>query len=88
MSDIDQAIVAPIEELLSKIPLMEYPSARAAAAGGLGYLIASTVKPSVSYDKNGNQRPWMLTDPDAADATLFPWWAWIVVPGAIFGIFL
>lgn len=38
------------------------------------------LKPSISYRKDGSTK--------ALGETLFPWWAWVAVPGTIMALFL
>jgi hypothetical protein len=37
------------------------------------------LKPSISYRKDGSAK--------AIGETLFPWWAWVIVPGGVFALF-
>lgn len=49
-------------------------------AGMAGFGTQFIVKPSISYNKNGSAK--------ALGETLFPWYAWAIVPGIIAALFL
>ncbi len=80
--------LAGIEQLLLKVPGAATPVGRVAIFGGAGAAYAYNMRPSISFHADGSPRPWILMDSNNAEATLFPYWAWFVVPGAIFGVFI
>lgn len=88
MTDIDKALISPIERVLASNPITAVPAGRAAAGMVLGGAIAFGLKPSVSFNPDGSTRPWVLTDSRAPNPTLLPYWAWVLVPGVVFGLFL
>lgn len=79
---------AAIESLLMSVPGAHTPLGRAALFGGAGGAFAYVVRPSLSFKANGAPRSWIVTNGNDPEATLFPWWAWIVVPGALFSVFV
>jgi len=88
MTDVDKAIISPLERILASNPLTASPIGRACAGMAVGGAIAFGLKPSVSFNADGSTRPWVLTDSKAPNPTLLPYWAWVLVPGVIFGLFL
>jgi len=83
-----ESVVAPVEQVFMQLPFGGTPIGRVVLAGGAGGAFAYYVRPSCSFDKNGNPRPWIVFDSKNPEACVFPSWAWIVVPGAVFGLFL
>ena len=81
-------VVAPIERLFLALPMGGSPLGRTILAGGAGLAVAYGLRPSISFDKQGKPRPFILFDQRNPEATLFPAWAYFVVPGVIFGLFL
>jgi len=81
-------VIAPVEQVFASLPFGSSPSGRVLLAGGAGAAFAYFVRPAVSFDKNGNPRPWILLDSKNPDATVFPYYAWFVAPAVIFGLFL
>jgi hypothetical protein len=88
MSAVDRAIITPLEQALSYVPGAQYPAVRLAMGFAAGSLFAYKVRPSVSYDSAGNPRPWIVTDSSNPEATIFPYWAWGVLPAVFFGVFV
>jgi len=88
MTDLDRAVITPIETLLSQLPFGGSPMGRMFLAGGAGGAFAYYVRPSVSFNKDGSPRPWILTDSSNPDAAVFPWWAFIALPAVTFGMFV
>ena len=88
MTEIDNAIVTPLETLFSYVPGGHSPAIRAAIGFAGGAAFAHFVKPSVSYDADGKPRPWIVTNSKDANGTWFPYWAWSVLPGALAGLFV
>lgn len=56
--------------------------------GAAGGAFAHLVRPSMSFDAQGNPRPWILLDANNPDATMFPAAAYVVVPAVLFGMFV
>lgn len=81
-------VLAPIESIVGSLPMCSTPFGRALVFGGAGTAFAFAVKPSVSFKEDGSVKPFILFAPDDLDASVFPYWAWGVVPAVIFGIFL
>lgn len=81
-------LCAPIESLLADIPLCASPLGRTVVFASLGGAAAFYFKPSMSFNADGSTRPFILFDSSNANAAIFPWWAWIVVPGVVFGVFI
>jgi len=81
-------IVAPIERLFLALPMGSSPLGRTLLAGGTGLGLAYALRPSFSFDAKGKPRPWIVFDQRNPEATIFPLWAFFVVPGLIFGVFL
>jgi len=81
-------VITPVEQTFLALPGGGSPIGRMIISGGAGAAVAYFVRPSVSFDANGNARPWILFDSKNSDATIFPYWAWFVVPAVTFGLFL
>ena len=81
-------MAAPVEHLFASLPLGSTPLGRVVLAGGAGLALAYAVRPSCSFDANGNARPFVLFDQSNPAATMFPHWAYFVVPAVTFGLFL
>jgi hypothetical protein len=88
MSDIDKAIMTPIEAVVGKLPLGNYPAGRALWGAGIGGAIVFGVKPSFMFNEDGTEKPWIVFDSSNPDATIFPWWAGIVTPALLLGVFV
>lgn len=82
------AVLSPIESFFASLPGGNYPIGRAAWAGTTGGVIMYGVKPAFAFESNGEARPWILLDSSNPNATIFPAWMAIVLPGVIFGYFL
>lgn len=80
--------LAGIEQLLMKLPMGSTPTGRVLLFGGAGGAFAYFVRPSISFNPDGSPKPWIMFDANNSNATLFPYWAWIVVPGVLFGVFV
>jgi hypothetical protein len=83
-----EPVIAPVEQAFLSLPFGSSPAGRVLLAGGVGSAFAYFVRPSVSFNKDGNPRPWILFDSRNPEATFFPYWAFFVVPGAVCGLFL
>lgn len=88
MSAVDKVVIAPVEKILGAIPLGEYPMGRAAWGGILGGTFAFVVRPSVSFHEDGTPREWIMLDSKNPEASIMPWWAWIVLPASFLGVFV
>ena len=80
--------LAGIEQILVNIPLCSTPAGRAFVFGAAGGSVAYFVRPAFSFNADGTPRPWILTNSGDANATLFPYWAWVVLPGVLFSVFV
>lgn len=80
-------VLAPVEHLLSNIPLCSTPLGRTVVFGALGGAAAFVLKPSMSFNPDGSVKPFILFS-ETPDGAIFPWWAWIIVPGVLFGVFI
>lgn len=87
-NEIVDSSLTSVERFMSRLPLGTSPIGRTLLFGSLGAGIAYAVRPSMSFHADGRPREWILLDRQNPEATLFPWWAYIVVPGAIAGIFI
>jgi hypothetical protein len=88
MTDVDRSIMNPIESVLSMVPGASGPIGRTVIGGGIGGTYAFVAKPSVSFTADGAARPWILINSSDPEGTIFPWWAWIVVPATVFGVLI
>ena len=79
---------ATIENLLLMVPGGATPIGRAAIFGAAGGAFAYFVRPSASFKPDGTPKEWILTNQNDPDATLFPYWAYVIVPGVIFGVLI
>lgn len=84
---IDNATTA-MEDIMLKIPFCSTPIGRTLVFGGAGAAFAYTVRPAMSFYPDGRPREWILVDRSNPEATLFPYWAYLVIPGALAGIFI
>jgi hypothetical protein len=83
-----EPVIAPVEQAFCALPFGHTAAGRVVLAGGAGVALAYAVRPSVSFDTHGNPRPFILFDSKNPEATIFPYWAWFVVPGVVCGLFL
>lgn len=88
MSEVDKAIVAPIEQVLGSLPLGEYAAGRAAVCATLAGATLYFVRPRVCFNEDGSARPWILLDQNNPQATIMPWYAVVGLTGIITGIFI
>jgi len=86
MSDFD--VMTPLEELVNMVPGTSTPLGRVAVFGLAGTTFAYAVRPEMSFNKDGSARPWIVFDSKNPEATLFPYWAYGLVPAVLFGIFI
>lgn len=80
--------LTPVESMLVNVPLCNTPLGRAAVFGSLGAGVAYFVRPSMSFKADGTPKEWILLAPSDPEATLLPWWAYIVTPAVLFGVFV
>lgn len=67
---------------------LDSPVKRGVVGASIGYLITEAARPSISYNEDGSKRPWAVMDPEAKNATMFPWFLWPAVSGASLAVFL
>lgn len=84
---VDSQITA-LESLLLNVPGCSTPLGRALVLGGAGAGVAYGLRPSISFFPDGRVRPFIVTHPQDPEATMFPWWAYAVVPAVLFGVFI
>ena len=70
------------------IPGCNTPLGRVAVFGGAGTAYAYYVRPEMSFMPDGSPRPWIILEPNNQNATMFPYWAYTLVPALLFGVFL
>lgn len=87
MEGVDESMTA-IERLMGALPMGTSPAGRGLLFAAAGGATAYYVRPEMSFTKDGRPREWILVDPGNPEATLFPWWAYVVVPGVLAGIFI
>jgi len=63
------------------------PWARLIFGASLGFAGQMILKPSMSYDKNGQSKDFYLFS-SGKNSTLLPWWIWPVVGGLFFSVFI
>ena len=88
MSALDEYVITPIEQGMAILPFGTQPAGRAAWGFAAGAAFAYFVRPSLSFDAAGNPLPWIVTDSSNPNATIFPYWAYAVLPGLFFGVFV
>lgn len=88
MSDVDRAIITPIENVVGALPLGRYPAGRALWGAAAGGAIVFGLKPDFMFTSTGAERPWIFFEPKNPEATIFPWWAGIAVPALLLGVFV
>ena len=64
------------------------PMGRVMVFSTAGTAFAYLVRPSMSFNEDGSAKPWIVTDANNPNATLFPYWAYTVLPGLLFGVFV
>lgn len=81
-------VLAPVESIFASLPLGSTPLGRAVLLGGAGGAVAYAARPSFAFFADGTPRNWILTNRNDPEATLFPYWAFVVLPAVIGGIFI
>lgn len=61
------------------------PATRFLAGSGIGAAVVFAAKPSAMFTPSGEPREWSLISEDE-DATPFPWYMGVIVPGALLGL--
>jgi hypothetical protein len=82
------SIITPVEQVVGALPLGQSPIGRVVLGLGLGISIAYFVRPSMSFYPDGRPRPWILTDSKNVEGTIFPYWAYPLVPAILLGVLL
>lgn len=75
-----------LEQALMAIPGASTPFGRASIFGGAGLAFAYTVRPSLAFHADGSPRKWIVTNGSDPEATIFPWWAFGLVPAVLFSV--
>lgn len=88
MEPVVDSQISTLESLLLNVPGCATPIGRVVVLGGAGAAVAYYVRPSVSFHADGSPRPFIVTHPHDPESTLFPWWAYAVVPSLLFGVFI
>lgn len=77
-----------LERGFAALPFGTSPIGRIVLCGGAGAAYAVAMRPSLSFDDKGAPRPWIFLDSKNPEATVWPWWAYAVVPAVLFGVLL
>lgn len=91
MSVVDDLVLTPLESVMDSLGLMRgstAPLKRAIVGAGVGAGIVYGIKPAIMFDDNGEPRPWAVTNPDAANATMVPFWMGIAAPAVFLSVFI
>ncbi len=93
MSQLDDVILEPIENLFDSMGMMQgetAPLKRAAVGAAVGYGVAYGIKPSFAFDKDGKAKEWYFTAKaaDKDNSTYVPAWAIVAIPAIIFGVLI
>lgn len=90
MSEVERAIITPLENLIAKLPFGTEPLGRGLYGAGLGAALVFGFKPDFMFTKDGKEKQWIVFDPKGAKGTttIFPWWAGVALPGIILGVFV
>ena len=88
MSEEVSKAISPLERVFLAVPGGAYPAGRAAMGAAAGLGVMYFLRPSMSFFSDGTARPWIVTNWNDAEATVFPWWAYPALPAVIFGILL
>lgn len=65
---------------------MATPARRFIVGTAAGALLVWALRPSSSYDEQGQAKSWTIVSSDP-DATSLPWWGLAMIPGVIFSTF-
>ena len=88
----ESVVIQPIENAVGKLPMGIYPAGRFVYGAALGSAIVFGLRPKIMWTKSGKDtylaRPWIVTSPDAADATMFPWGAGVLLPALVMSFLL
>ncbi len=84
-----QNLLTPAEKAASYLPLGSHPAGRAAWGAGVGAALTFGLKPTFMFNADGTPRPWILMNQNnTANPTMFPWWAGILAPAVLLGMFI
>lgn len=84
----DANIITPVEQVVGALPFGGSPIGRIALGLAAGTALAYYVRPSMSFGKDGKPRPWIILDSQNPEATVFPYWAYPIVPAVLLGVLL
>lgn len=84
-----QNLLTPAEKAASYLPLGTYPAGRALWGAAAGAAFTFGAKPDFMFNADGSPRPWILLNQNREDhPTLFPWWAGVLAPAVLLGMFI
>lgn len=81
-------VVTPVEQIVGMLPFGGSPYGRVMLGLAAGTAVAYYVRPAMSFDKAGKPRPWIITDSMNPEATVFPYWAYPLIPAILLGVLL
>jgi hypothetical protein len=84
----EEAPLTAIESLVNSVPFCNTAAGRILVFAGAGASFAYFVRPSTSFNPDGSAKNWIIFNPTDKDAAIFPWWAYVVVPGVLFGLMI
>lgn len=87
---IDDVILAPVEDVLDSVGLMEgaaAPLKRTAVGLALGGIVVFGLKPALFFNTDGSLRPWSMMSADP-NATPVPWWVGVAFPAVVLGVLI
>lgn len=82
------SVITPVEQIVGALPFGGSPVGRIALGLAIGTAVAYYFKPGMSFTKDGRARPWIILDSQNPEATIFPYWAYPVVPAVLLGVLL
>lgn len=62
---------------------LQNPYFRSIFFAGTAGLVVYLFKPEIMFTKDGKMRPWIVTTPDDADATVFPFFGSLLFAGTL-----
>lgn len=87
---VDDVILAPVEDALDAVGLMQgaaAPLKRTAVGLALGAGVVFGLKPSLFFNQDGSLRPWSMMSDDPS-ATPVPWWVGVAFPAVVLGVLI
>lgn len=84
----DDQVTSAAESIVGALPLGSSPLGRIALGVAAGTAVAYFVRPNVSFYSNGRPREWIFTDSANPEATIFPYWAYPLIPAIVLGVLL